>query len=636
MAEEFGSLRFRSVNPITTINVTYNLNGDAPINFDWNGTLAPGEMTTVSFPSFDPLTIGRITLETSVTIANDAFDDNNTAKSNFFLNETAAVNDIYTFEDDSDLDLIPYNVGSDEVLWERGVPTGTLLNTASSGTQVYGTNLDGNHPDGTKSILLSKCYDLTTILAPKLKFSMAYDLEFNWDVVYVEYSINAGSNWNLLGTTNSQPNWFISDRTNLSSGDDDDCQVCPGGQWTGTNAEMTEYSYDFVANAALGEDDLTAENNILFRIVFESDPFTNQEGVILDDFTITGFVDDEDDDDDGILDGDDNCPLVANADQADNDNDGDGDLCDPDDDNDGILDLEDNCPFTNNPDQADFDGDGIGDTCDDDVDNDGLANALDTCPTTPPGAAIDVTGCEVFSLPFNNFNVLTRGESCIASNNGSVSINATENFNYTATLSGGNAPIVNDFTDMTSFEGLEAGEYTICITLAENGEYENCFDINIHEPEALSVSSKVSSLDSEVTLDLSGGDEYFITLNDKVFSTKENKITLPLKHVESKLTIQTDKLCQGEHTETILLSSEVFIYPNPIEEGDLTIFLGNLSKREVELSLFNTGGTSTVFKKSIQVSDNSVRFNVDRLATGIYILNIKTDDKLLTYKIIRK
>ena len=624
------------VNPITTANFTYNVNDGAPENFDWTGSLAPGEMITIPFPSFNISTIGAITLNASVTIVSDAFDDNNNIETNFFLNEPGAINDRFTFENDSDLDLINYNVGTDELLWERGVPTGALLNTASSGTQVYGTNLDGNHPDGTKAILLSKCYDLSSILGPKLQFNMAYDLELNWDVVYVEYSTNAGANWNLLGSIDSQPNWYTSDRTNISSGDDDDCQNCPGGQWTGTDEILTEFSYDFAANAAIGEFDLTAETNVLFRIVFESDPFTNQEGVILDDFVLTGLVDDDDDDNDGILDINDNCSLVSNADQADNDNDGAGDLCDPDDDNDGILDLEDNCPFTANTDQADFDGDGIGDVCDIDVDNDGLTNAMDTCPSTPPGATIDVTGCEVFSLPFNNFSVLTKGESCIVSNNGSVEINATANFNYTATLTGGSAPIANEFTDMTSFGDLEAGDYTICITLAENADYESCFDINIAEPEGLSVSSKVSSLESKVSLDLSGGKEYFITLNDEVFVTSDSKITLPLKLAENKLSIQTDKLCQGEHEETIFLSNEVLIYPNPIEGGDLTIFLGNLKKNTVELYLFGTSGKSVIFKKPFTVTNNSVKFNVDRLSTGIYILNIRADDTLLTYKIIRK
>lgn len=51
-----------------------------------------------------------------------------------------------------------------------------------------------------------------------------------------------------------------------------------------------------------------------------------------------------DDDNDGIPNGVDNCPQVANSDQADADIDGIGNTCDPDDDNDGILDGGDNCP----------------------------------------------------------------------------------------------------------------------------------------------------------------------------------------------------------------------------------------------------------------------------------------------------
>ncbi len=91
-------------------------------------------------------------------------------------------------------------------------------------------------------------------------------------------------------------------------------------------------------------------------------------------------------DGDGIPDDSDNCPFTPNADQADDDLDGIGDVCEGDLDNDGIPDPQDNCPSVPNPAQTDTDGDGIGDACDNDSDNDGIPDVFDNCVFTPnPG-----------------------------------------------------------------------------------------------------------------------------------------------------------------------------------------------------------------------------------------------------------
>jgi hypothetical protein len=106
-----------------------------------------------------------------------------------------------------------------------------------------------------------------------------------------------------------------------------------------------------------------------------------------------GDVCDPDDDNDGVSDTSDNCQFTPNTNQANNDNDAQGDVCDPDDDNDGVADISDNCQFTANPGQADADNDGIGDVCDPDDDNDGVADTSDLCPGTPAGTTVNASGC---------------------------------------------------------------------------------------------------------------------------------------------------------------------------------------------------------------------------------------------------
>jgi subtilisin family serine protease len=89
--------------------------------------------------------------------------------------------------------------------------------------------------------------------------------------------------------------------------------------------------------------------------------------------------DDADDDDDGSLDGSDNCPTVANANQGNADGDLEGNLCDADDDNDGVADRSDAFPLDSGE-TKDSDGDGIGDNADTDRDNDGDDDDVDNCP----------------------------------------------------------------------------------------------------------------------------------------------------------------------------------------------------------------------------------------------------------------
>ncbi|MES2154679.1 MAG: thrombospondin type 3 repeat-containing protein [bacterium] len=101
-------------------------------------------------------------------------------------------------------------------------------------------------------------------------------------------------------------------------------------------------------------------------------------------------TDTNDQDGDGVIDANDDCKTVPNADQKDTDMDSFGDACDADDDGDGILDGADNCQFVPNAQQLDANHNKLGDVCDADADGDGKLNAADDCWLMPNADQVDL------------------------------------------------------------------------------------------------------------------------------------------------------------------------------------------------------------------------------------------------------
>jgi len=262
-------------NTITQIEISYSINSGTSNTEIWNGSIESLEEVLIDLPNLD-VNFGTSTIDASVDITNDYYNSNNSASISFSVNKTAMTQVVNTFETLADDLLVVAESGS--LTWERGIPFGTQLNTTSSGERAYATNLGGNYPDNTRSFLYTPCYDLTTLGDPILKFDMAFDIEFDWDLLYMQYSTDSGQNWILLGSE-SDPNWYNSSRIS-GDGIASNCYNCVGGQWTGTNTTMQEYSYNLAA--------LSNQSNIMFRFVLHTDEYVNEEGAVIDNLVVEG------------------------------------------------------------------------------------------------------------------------------------------------------------------------------------------------------------------------------------------------------------------------------------------------------------------------------------------------------------
>merc|ERR1712070_1000213 len=383
------------------------------------------------------------------------------------------------------------------------------------------------------------------------------------------------------------------------------------------------YAYDFVANAARGETDLTNEPNVIFRIVFHSDQAVVEEGAIIDDFQVFGVQDDEDDDNDGVLDVDDNCQYTPNPDQTDTDNDGEGDACDLDDDKDGILDAEDSCPLVFNPGQEDFDDDGV-------------LNGNDLCPTTENGAIVDVNGCQVFSLPANAFTVKTVAETCSENNNGQIIIDSNLSQEVKVTLLNDIEEVITSevFTSTYTFDNINAGAYEVRLSINEIPDYSRSYGVMVGEPEPLSVQTVMNNSD-EGTLQLQGASTYTIKGNEETFVTSESEITLSLNQIENQIEISSDLDCQGSIMKKIVLSEKLFVYPNPVRDGIINIYLGSAEKDTAVVSIYQLNGQA-IYRKAQAADNGYISSNISGLAPGLYILNVEAEDTVQQYKIIKK
>jgi len=263
---------------ISSFEYSYTIDGGAPVTDTFTDNIAACG-TGLLVLDLGPLTRGAHTVDFSIV---------SPAGSKSFVvlaNDSGTENEVNTFEAPSD-ELITNDSGT----WERGMAAGIVLSGPIARSKVYATNLDGEHGNGKNAYLISQCYDLSNLENAVLKFNMAFDIENNWDLMYMEYSKD-GQTWEVLGTA-ADPDWYNSDR--VPGGD---CFNCVGAQWTGegnlpsshsdggTNASsMKKYSYALDAFDSSG----TSENNMLFRFAFISDGAVVEEGVMIDNFVIEG------------------------------------------------------------------------------------------------------------------------------------------------------------------------------------------------------------------------------------------------------------------------------------------------------------------------------------------------------------
>ena len=340
------------------------------------------------------------------------------------------------------------------------------------------------------------------------------------------------------------------------------------------------------------------------------------------------FKDITDTDSDGIIDFEDNCPDTPEGETVDENGCSDSQK---DTDSDGITDDIDQCPDTPTGETADENG------CSDsqkDTDSDGFTDDIDQCPDTPAGAVVDVNGCEVFILPIQNFKVEVGSATCVGNSDGVINLSIEDaSYDYSVTMTGRDDLTIAGDSKTASITGLPKGTYTVCFKVDGEDNFEQCFEVEVNEPQALSAFMEVNGQNLNITM--SGSSQYSIDVNGNTQITSSNNFETVLSSGLNIIKVYTSLKCQGFVEEQILISEEVYYYPNPTQ-NDVNILVGGKDEN-VSVSVLTIDG-SLIYSREQHVSDISRKTVVDlsKQTSGTYIVVIESENVSQTFKIIKE
>jgi len=241
---------------------------------------------------------------------------------------------------------------------------------------------------------------------------------------------------------------------------------------------------------------------------------------------------------------------------------------------------------------------------------------------------------KVNNLSNTNFNIAATSATCKGSNNGILKITAEANYNYLATVTGpGNFNNTYAFNTVKEIQNLIPGTYSVCITIEGNASSQKCFTINVSEPKDLSVYADVKTEQKILMLTLSGAKRYNIELNGVGYQTSDSNFELKLESAVNKLKVSSDLVCQGIFEKVISLDG-ISAYPNPVIDW-LTVNLGISRSKNVSVKISDLSGR-LIYNKTQSGEEGFLRINFSSFTTGMYVVQVITDNEKQTYKILKR
>ncbi|RYY98244.1 MAG: PKD domain-containing protein [Chitinophagaceae bacterium] len=196
----------------------------------------------------------------------------------------------FPYEENFEINDGDWITGGNQSDWVWGTPGKRVIGNAASGTKCWITGGLANavYNSDENSYLMSPCFDFSGLAQPYLNFRLFWETERKYDGASLEYSVDGGANWRVLGTSADNAacpgnNWFNTQNvttlgTDGWSGNVQPTAPCAGGSGGGSGRWVT-------AGRALTA--LAGESAVRFRFRFAAGTRCNEyDGFAVDDIWI--------------------------------------------------------------------------------------------------------------------------------------------------------------------------------------------------------------------------------------------------------------------------------------------------------------------------------------------------------------
>ena len=271
-----------------------------------------------------------------------------------------------------------------------------------------------------------------------------------------------------------------------------------------------------------------------------------------------------------------------------------------------------------------------------DTDLDGISDSNDNCPNTESGVKVDINGCAVFELPINNYKVEVSSATCIGSNDGTIDLSVEDvSYDYTVTITGKDNLTISG-TNKTAFvSGLAKGTYQVCFKVDGNDVYEQCFEVVVGEPKALTAFISVDNDEKKTSIIMKGSNTYKVTINGIIQIVSNDIFESNLSTGLNIIRIETDLDCQGFIEKEIFISENIHYYPNPTK-NEVNVHIAGKDNL-IKVIIFSEKG-DLIYTKFQDISEGSRKTNIDlsNQTPGKYIVVLESKTVRKTFKVIRK